>query len=402
MPRAHRPAIQYAPARDAHEVNRYAAAIARGFQWPDDWARRWVREHGDEMVRLARIDDDMAGGLLLMPMDTFIGGREVSLCGIVTVVVPPEMRGLGAGTELMRRAVLEMREQGHALSGLYPATLPVYRNAGYEQAGVRCETRINLKQTQLNPAPPEAADLRVREAVPSDDFAIRTLYARHATATNGHLLRPDSIWSLKVRAWRGEPTRGYVVTRGDQLVGYIYFCQQRVGLNPFDIIVTDLVAPEPGAAWRLMAFLADHWSMAGEAVWTGSPDHPALMHLRDRSYTTRTLDKWTLRVLDVAKAFQQRGYTPELAGSVEFRVQDPLIPDNQRAFKLEIDRGVGRITPAEHAALHLDIRALAPLASGYADAQVLADAGLASGDPPALQRLVNLCRLATPWMTEIY
>lgn len=402
MARAPRPTLQYARPRDNHDVNRYAALVARGFQWPEDWSRRWVREHGDDNIRLVLKDNHIAGGLLLMPMGEYFGSREVSLCGIVTVIVPPEMRGLGVGKELMRQAVLEMHDQGHALSGLYPATLPVYRSVGYEQAGLRCETRINLKQTQMGPAPAGADQLVMREATPADDFAIRTLYVEHAARTDGHLDRPDAIWSLKVCAFRGEPTRGYVVTRDQQVVGYVYFCQQRVGLNPFDLVITDLVAPEPAAAWRIMAFLADHWSMASEAIWPTSPDHPTLMHLRDRSATTRILDKWMLRVLDVAKAFEQRGYAPELSGTAAFTVVDPLIASNQGSFQLTIESGHGTVSKAASAPITLDIRALAPLASGYADAHLLKDAALAQGDFDHLNKLARLCRLTTPWMSEIY
>ena len=65
------------------------------------------------------------------------------MAGIGAVGVLPENWGRGAGSRLMQRTLRELREGGFCLSTLYPATLTLYRKAGYECAGglYRIETR---------------------------------------------------------------------------------------------------------------------------------------------------------------------------------------------------------------------------------------------------------------------
>lgn len=403
-PQPARPALTYTPAT-GDDPAAYADLIARVFQWKGELTSVWTREHGHQHIRLVKDRDGICGGLLLMPMGQFFGGRRVSLCGIVTVVVPPEMRGRGVGKELMRAAVREMKDAGHALSGLYPATLPVYRAAGYEEAGVRCVVRINLKQSPAGPAPEGAEALAVRAYTPAHEPLIRDLYARLAPRTDGFLDRPESIWTLKVHRWRGEPTSGYVIfddATCARAVGCVFLHQLRPGLAPFDMHITDLHAEDGRAAWRLMALLSDHWSVAGEAIWMTGPSHPALLHIRDRGPSTAVQDRWMLRVLDPVKAFTQRGYAPELTGEVSFTLRDPGLPENSGDYTLRVRDGVGELSPGGAPRATLSERALAALASGYATPQWLAGSGLASGDTAALDRLARLCTLPTPWMSEIY
>ena len=105
----------------------------------ESWERflKWI---GAENFRA--IGD--AGGLILIPMAQYYGGHAVPMTGIGAVAVSPEFRGRGAATKLMRAAVREMHDEGMALSTLYPATEPLYRRAGYEQAGVQFAVRIAL------------------------------------------------------------------------------------------------------------------------------------------------------------------------------------------------------------------------------------------------------------------
>jgi predicted acetyltransferase len=400
-------ALEYTPALDLLDAERYAKLLARVFCWPEPWSHRWVQAQGQENIRVVRRNGVVAGGLMLMPMREYFGGRPVSLTGISTVIVAPEQRGGGVGTTLMREAVLEMHRSGAAISGLYPATIPVYRGCGYEFSGVRCEVKINLKLAKVTDAPGDAKDLTVEPYAHADEPAVRALYNFVAPSIDGHLDRPESIWTLKVYAHRGEPTSGFVVRRGQTIIGYVFLLQQRVGLNPFDIVITDLVAPDPAAAWRLMAFLGDHWSIAGEARWMTSPHHPALLHFRDRCCTTTIADHWMLRVLNVAKAFESRGYAPELSGQASFVVRDPLIAENSGRYTLRVQDGRGSIEidrseSATASPSALDIRALAPILSGYATAPWLQSSGLVPTLNDDIHKLTRLCALPTPWMSEIY
>ncbi|MFN9968816.1 MAG: GNAT family N-acetyltransferase, partial [Phycisphaerae bacterium] len=162
------------------------------------------------------VDGVLAGGLQLIPLQTYFGGRAVGLTGVGAVVLLPQYRGKGVGKALMREAMLESQRSGVPLAGLFPATLPVYRSAGFEQAGVRCETTFTLNQIKLRPEidalvradrglslVPIHNDESVRAAVPepgSIHEKVRGVYARVAPHFDGHLARPDNVWRTQIYA----------------------------------------------------------------------------------------------------------------------------------------------------------------------------------------------------------
>ena len=97
--------------------------------------------------------------------------------GVAGVAVPPEARSRGAARELMRRCVVELRERGIPLSALYPATQWLYRGAGYEQAGVYPEVKVNPKL--IHPPRIESDGAIVARAfTDADEPAVRDYVAR--------------------------------------------------------------------------------------------------------------------------------------------------------------------------------------------------------------------------------
>lgn len=391
----------FGPVRDQSEAIAYAKLVAHAFAWPEGISIPWVEAHGHEHIRVVRRGGTLAGGLLLMPMGTSFGGRRVGLTGVAAVVVPPEHRGSGVGTELMRGAIDEIARAGTALSGLYPATLPVYRKAGYETAGVRCWTKIDLARVRVAPTP-RGTGLPLRAMRDDDTPAVRALYARLATRVNGHLDRPQAIWSQKIERWRGEPARGYVVERNGTIEGYMYIVQVRPGTAPMNLVVTDLVGETPAALHRLVSMIADHWSMAGEAAFPGPIHHPALMAFQERCFSVEILTHWMLRVTNAPRAFAERGYPGKADAEAHLAIDDPLVPANAGRWIFRVRAGVGSLEPGGRGDLQLHIRGLAPVFSGFADATWLMGSGLAEGEHAAAETLCHACAGPMPWMSEIY
>src|SRR5688572_10228375 len=61
----------------------------------------------------------LAGGLALLPMGPWFGGRSVRLLGVTGVVIAPDRRGGGLGARLMREALDRARARGCPLSALH-------------------------------------------------------------------------------------------------------------------------------------------------------------------------------------------------------------------------------------------------------------------------------------------
>jgi|GEM_PF-571991 len=395
-------------------IEAYIQQVHRVFCWEEPIVRDWVAQHGHDNVRLVTLDGAPAGGLTLMPMGTFLGGSRVSLTGVAVVVVPAEFRGRGLGTTLTRDAVREIHLSGAALAGLYPATLPVYRHAGFEHAGVRYGVTLpiaGLKLRDETALKREMPDLTLEpfEDAKADRLQpqLESFYASLAPRCHGFLDRTAPIWSAKVHRFRGEKCRGFFVRHRGTIEGYFFFLQKREGANPFDLIFTDVLFSTPRAGRRIAAYIADHWSIAREARFLGSPLHPLFSMFAERSERATMQDKWMLRMVNVKPAIEQRGYPAGLSTRFALDIADPLLESNDGLWEVHIEHGratTHKTSTTILPTLRIGIAALAPLYSGYQSAWALRAAGLidADADEAAMQATSMAFGGEVPWMSEIY
>jgi predicted acetyltransferase len=73
------------------------------------------------------------------------------------------------------------------------------------------------------------------------------------------------------------------------------------------------------------------------------------------------MQTWLLRVVDVAKALEKRGYPSGVQAELHLEVQDDLIAENNGRFILSVSHGQGEVTRGGTGELKLHIRELAPL-----------------------------------------
>src|ERR1041384_5381049 len=124
----------------AADLDRMAELGSAAFCIPfGDLREKLEQKLGLGNLRIMRHGGGGTAVLDMIPMGQFFGGRSVRMVGIAGVSSAPERRGRGAGVRLMREMLAELHAAGVPLSGLYPATQPIYRRAGYEWAGSRFE-----------------------------------------------------------------------------------------------------------------------------------------------------------------------------------------------------------------------------------------------------------------------
>jgi predicted acetyltransferase len=387
--------------RTEAEVKAYAELIIQalwGTEPPSStWLERFCLRENWKAMRLALRGRELRGGLRFLRFGQWFGGRSVPMVGITTVAVPPDARGSGVASALMTSALRELHAEGVALSGLYPATVSLYRKSGYETAGQRVQYEIRTADLRLGDR-----GLEVRPFRTTDLDAVRLAYAARAGMTSGNLDRSDWAWQ-RVTEGAHAKTYGYVVAGRRGLEGHVFFTQAHEEPLGYRLIVHDLVALTPRAARRILTLLGDHASVGPRVLYFGAPCDPVLQHLPEQVARVAWRWDWMLRLVDVPAALAARGYPSGVRAEVHLDVQDDVLRGNAGRLVLRVadgratvERGGGRGRVRAH------VRGLASLYSGYLSAQELAVVGLVTGPAADLTALSSCFAGPAPWMPDMF
>lgn len=369
--------------RDDAALEELAPLVAWSFGGTASSSFEWLQGMGPAAasVRVLREHEAIVAGLCEIPMGQWFGGARVEMLGVAGVSVAPEARGKGFAKRLMTETLVAAHARGVALSTLYPATITLYRNVGYELAGTRYRYSAELARLPRWQSGHELAAL-----TPSREAEAEAMYRALAREQQGNLDRGGYIWK-RVRAPEGKPARGVIVEGARGPEGYLYVNQQSLGGWAHDLVLTDLVASSGEAVRRLLTFLADHRSTATRAHWYAGPAVSWLFEFPERTFDVTLADYWMLRIVHVAAALAQRGYPDALTAELDLEIEDSLLPDNSGRTILRLDAGRGTVERGTgQGRIRIGIRGLAALYTGFATPAALGRAGLltASAEDVAL------------------
>ncbi|MHC4990279.1 MAG: GNAT family N-acetyltransferase [Planctomycetota bacterium] len=398
MPSAATATFEVRHPENADEIQALAELLGRVFYIPDERLPGLRDAIGEENFRVVRGAGDLAGGLGMVPMGQYFGGRSIPTAGIACVGIDAQYRGTGAGRALMGRTMLELHDRKCPLSTLYPATQTFYRLAGYEQAGALYDTTLHIQSIDVR-----ERHVEVRPIGPDDESAVVELYSRRAAATAGMLDRGPYIWN-RVREPRGERANGFLFLEDGRPQGYVFYrlVDTKTAGFTYDLAVTDMAALTPRAGRGVLEHLARHRSMGGEARCTLCPSDPVLNLLPEQSYSIRLNIQWMLRIVNVRAALEQRGYPPSVRHTVQMRIDDPLVAGNEGALQLEVTDGRGIVHEGGDARIALTIEGLAALYSGHRTPAELVATGQLESDDEDLVALTELFAGPAPWMADMF
>lgn len=340
----------------------------------------------------------------------WFGGRAVSSAGISSVTVRPEARGRGVGKQLVGEVLAHLREEGFALSSLYPSTVAPYRRSGYELAGSR--TRYELRLLDL----PLGVTGTV-EAWGDDQLdEIMACYGRFAAVNNGLYERSEGVWKGLRAPITGHRAYCYLVREAGDVTGYVVYTHEtetdgpigyryHPGDTPYNyaIVCRDLVAMTREAAETLVSHLAASRAMATRMRWTGPTNDPMNELFPALAGRVDGRAVWMLRVVDVPAALEARGYPIGLDAAIDFRVVDRTVAANDRCFRLEVSGGTGKVAEIDIATTEIDVTALASLySSWYAPSDAVRSGGLRGASPADLSALQQAFSGPPPWSFEFF
>jgi predicted acetyltransferase len=365
----------------------------------------------DTAFRVMRGPTGLAAALARLEFAQWFGGRPVPCTGIAAVTSDPAARGRGIATALMSALLHELHAEGQPISTLYPATLPLYRGAGYGYGGDSIRFQAPPQVLRVRG---DARHLNIRRHPVPDRAVLAALRRSEAVAGNGLIDRNDILWGEVLSPPDGEADV-FTFDGEDGPEGYAIL---RRGEGEVEFL--DLCAPTAAAARAALHLASGYWSQVERVYWTGGPDDALVMLAAERGATPARWRRWMLRIIDLPAAMAARGWPDGIEAELVLEVDDPVLPANGGSWRLTVAGGraeAQRARPGD-SALHLDgngvprldgngalrlgAGALASLYAGYLSAERLAALGEAEGSASALATATRLFAGPRPWTADFF
>jgi predicted acetyltransferase len=387
------------------ETDEEAAAcwqlLVRAFGFPRDDTDSFVEKLDKQRALAVFVGTEVAAFSRIRPFGQFWGGRRVAMGGHSPVGASPEFRGRGFGSMVTAGHFEDLRDRGEPIAGLHPASTALYRGVGFGLAGVWAHHKVPARSLQM--LRPTGAV--TRRGTADDIPAVKDLYRAHAPRHDGHLDRPD-VWWERFFEKLDQDTYLYVVDgeRPGTLAGYVIYHQ---GARPegwgYRIVVQDMVAPEVDVAHALYRLLGSSSTMTDNIYLRGPNEHPLLLMLPEQDLVPEDPLRFMVRIVDMAGAFEARGYAPGTNLAADFELEDKDCPWNTGRWRLTVEDGHPAMAKGGSGSIKATPTALATLFSGYMSAWDLSAAGALSGAAERdLQALAHAFAGPTPWMPEIF
>ena len=266
--------------------------------------------------------------------DQWFGGARVTCAGIAAVVVQPEDRGRGTAGALVAELLRQGRNEGRLVSALYPSTAALYRKLGYEFAGLRPHFRVAIRDLPAGRLPVdlgesrEISEVAVGTMSEAEVHELAQCFSRSASLHNGPVESDDrAYWVDHALAHQGEGThqRTVVVAGEGGVTGYASFFLEERKADGYALVCKHLVTADAASLSALLRYFRRFENAAKELVWPGPPTAaPMGLVLGANGFSlSPLLSRWMLRVLEVPRALEARGYGA-IEGEAILCIDDPL------------------------------------------------------------------------------
>jgi predicted acetyltransferase len=308
-----------------------------------------------------------------------------------------------------------MTERGYPLAVLYAATIPIYRQLGWEVAGARYEAVIPARSLHalVKPDAPVTAALSapaaasapaagppLRRPGPADAAEIIDVIGRAHQAARD--CGPITFTEAIVRRWLTAPGSYLDSDKFAYLAPDGFLAYRWSGGGKHDLYVDKAVAVSPETTRAFWSIVASHASVAQTVRTQVTPYDPIWWLLRERDATIAHRAQWMLRLLDAPAAIAARGYPPADL-TAPLHITDDQVPANSGWWDLAIRSGSATLSRAPQnaaaAPLRVGARGLAALYAGT-PVSTLRRAGLAAGGTPQADAALDGAFAASAFMLD--
>jgi predicted acetyltransferase len=370
--------------------------------------RRFLEHVGLERTYVPFDGVEMVGTAAAFTFDISLpGGSETRMGGLTMVTVRPTHRRRGLLRRIIQAHFDDCRERDEALSGLWASESSIYGRFGYGNAAPVVDVTIDGPKVGVPPGPDEVRFVDLEQA----RQILPPLYDRSYRDRPGQLARSRGWWEYRLfddpKEWRrGASARRHVVAyRNGEPVGYTWFRQKSKwedAVAAGTVMAGEVIGTDAAARLSLWSFLCSVDLFPTVVASDLPPDFDLQWQVANpRVIKRHTVDGHYVRVLDVPKALEARGYTA--TDSIVLEVHDPMGIAGG-TYRLDASpAGAQCGASSESPDVSLDVRTLSSLYLGAEGAGPLGRVGRISGEPAAVRRLGALLRSdVAPCCREVY
>lgn len=283
---------------------------------------------------------------------TLPGGKQLGHAAVTHVGVLPTFTRRGIATGLMRAQLQQIRERGEAVATLRASEATIYERFGYGVASFTATIEVDVRRAALRPGVGRGGPVRLIDVETSWEL-LPQIYAANRPTRPGSIDRPQVWWHTRRLKTEAAPAPNYVAVHGDpgSETGFVRYHAADTDAwfvsNQRTIVVDDLFAPTPEAYLALVRYLLQ-LDLIDRVVFVMRPvDDPLPELLTDRraARITGVRDETWLRVVDVAAVLDARTYRGD--DTVTLRVEDPVLQENSRTYRISPDGATPTDEPAQ-------------------------------------------------------
>jgi predicted acetyltransferase len=325
-----------------------------------------------------------------LPMQQNVRGLVHDMAGIASVASHPTARRRGLVRQLMTRLMVLMRDQGCAVSALYPFRPSFYGRLGY----------VGLPRLRRATFPPESVSHLLRIDLPGtverrtaaeafdeyDAFTRRLLGERHGFSVFDPVrtgeFREDKLWVAVARV-------------DGEVVGAVRYRIDRFG---GDLVGEHLLTTGPLGRALLLQFFARHVDQVSRVMVSVDADEVPDLWGTDMAVTTEGRVAYPSNAGPMARVLNVQALegTSVGRGGVTVEVVDgPLITG---VYRLESDDGLLRVAVGGEPQARLSAAGFSGLVYGVLDPVDMLARGLGEVDPVAVEPLRALFPRVMPYL----
>jgi len=304
---------------------------------------------------------------VLYNFDCRLRGNWFKTGGLGDVVSPPENRRKGYIGKMLTSAIEDMRDQGMALSALWPFSYSFYRKYGWEQATA-------FRSYKLEPD-----NLKFTDKYPSGDFRkvgldewqlLNDVFQKAYRKYELEIKRNQEWWQERVLKMGKQQRYIYLWEKDGEARGYIVYSVKKTSENLWEreLVVDELMTLDFEAYRQLLRFLYYHDSQLQEIIIPAPLNDPLIKLIPDpRIKENKYIPGAMFRIIDLKKLLDNLTY-PDIKKKITLNVNDKQAPWNNGNFLLEVENGKGNLTrlgSATQADFSININYLVTIITGF-------------------------------------